>query len=138
MNPGLLPRIVRVLRVLIGVQIYRLYGLSLLQAPALPSVFTIPAVTGDVLTAVFAPVIAYAIGRKRGPRTWAAAIVWNVLGLVDLFYALTLGSLTNAASYILMNNILVLVGATLGIVLHTVSIILLLRKSTVDYFLNRV
>ncbi len=75
---------------------------------------------------------------KRGPRTWAAAIVWNVLGMTDLFYALTLGSLTNAASYILANNILVLVGASLGIVLHGVSIILLLRKTSVDYFLNRV
>lgn len=123
---------------MVGVQIYRLYVLSLLQAPNLPSVFTIPVVTGDILTAVFAPVIAYAIGRKRGPRTWAMAIVWNVLGLVDLFYALTLGSLTTAANYILMNNILLLVGATLGIILHIVSIILLLRKSTIDYFLNRV
>ncbi len=134
----MLPKIVRVLRILIGVQVYRLYGLSLLQAPNLPLVFTIPVVTGDALTAIFAPVIALIISRKRGPRTWLVAIVWNVLGLVDLFYALTLGSLTNAASYILMNNPLVLVGASVGIVLHIVSIILLLRKTTVDYFLNRV
>ena len=126
------------LRILIGVQIYRLYGLSLLQAPNLPSAFTIPVVTGDALIAIFAPIIAVAIGMKRGPRTWAAAIVWNVLGMTDLFYALTLGSLTNAASYILANNILLLVGALLGIVLHIVALVLLLRKSTIDYFLNRV
>ena len=56
-------------------------------------------------------------------------IVWNVLGMTDLFYALALGSLTGAASYILANNILVLVGAYLGIVLHGVSMILLLRKT---------
>lgn len=130
--------IVKNLRILIGVQIYRLYGLSLLQAPNLSSAFTIPVVTGDALTAIFAPIIAVSIGMKRGPRTWAAAIVWNVLGMTDLFYALTLGSLTNAASYILANNILVLVGASLGIVLHIVALVLLLRKSTIDYFLNRV
>lgn len=107
-------------------------------APTLPSVFIIPVVTGDVLTAIFAPVIALVIGSRRGPRLWALAIVWNVLGMTDLFYALTLGSLTSAASYILANNILVLIGASLGIVLHLVSIILLFRKTTVDYFLNRV
>lgn len=90
------------------------------------------------MIAIFAPIIAVAIGMKRGPRTWAAAIVWNVLGMTDLFYALTLGSLTNAASYILANNILLLVGALLGIVLHIVALVLLLRKSTIDYFLNRV
>lgn len=109
-----------------------------MQAPNLPSAFTLPVVTGDALTAVFAPVIAIAISMKRGPRTWAVAIVWNVLGMIDLFYALALGSLTGAASYILANNVLVLVGACLGIVLHVTAIILLLRKSSVDYFLNRV
>jgi len=93
-------------------------------------------VTGDVLTAVLAPVIAVAVSRKRGPPTWAAAIVWNALGMVDLFYALTLAMLTTAGSFILVNDQIVVVGAILGITLHIISIRLLLRRQTVSYLLN--
>jgi hypothetical protein len=93
-------------------------------------------VTGDALTAVFAPVIAVAVSTKRGPRTWAAAIVWNALGMVDLFYALTLAMLTTAGSFILSNDQVVVVGAILGIILHIISIALLLRRETMSYLLN--
>lgn len=134
-----LPARIRVLRTLIGVQLYRLIGLSLLQfAGTLPSTFTIPVVTGDALTAVFAPVIAVAVSTKRGPRTWAAAIVWNVLGMVDLFYALTLAMLTTAGIFILSNDQVVVVGAILGIILHIISIGLLLRIETMSYLLKTV
>jgi hypothetical protein len=95
-------------------------------------------VTGDALTAIFAPVIAVAVSTKRGPRTWAAAIVWNVLGMVDLFCALTLAMLTTAGSFILANDQIVVVGAILGIILHIISLGLLLRRQTVSYLLNTV
>ena len=88
------------------------------------------------MTALFALVIAVAISRKRGPRIWAAALVWNVLRLVDLFYALTIGSLTTAASFVLTEDPIVVVGATIGIVLHMTSIGLLLRKPNVTYLIG--
>jgi hypothetical protein len=133
----MLPSQIRVLRVLIGIQLYRLIGLSLLQfTGTLPSVFVIPVVTGDALTAVFAPVIAIAISKRRGPRTWAAALLWNALGMVDLFYALVLANLTTAGSFILSNDPIVAVGLILGIVLHIISIVLLLRRETISYMLS--
>lgn len=114
-------------------------GLSLLSFSAsLPSTFLIPTVVGDTLTAIFAPIIALAIGRRKGPRTWAAALVWNVLGMVDLFYALTLGSLTTAGSFVQAYDPGVVVGAIIGIVLHTVSIGLLLRKTNLSYLITSV
>jgi len=102
----------------------------------LPSVFIIPVVTGDALTAVFAPVIAIALSTRRGPRTWAAALVWNMLGMVDLFYALALSMLTTAGAFILSSYQIVMVGAILGIILHITSIVLLLRRGTIGYFLS--
>jgi hypothetical protein len=133
----MLPSQIRVLRVLIGLQLYRLIGLSLLQFTGiLPSVFVIPVVTGDALTAVFAPIIAIAISTRRGPRTWAAALLWNALGMVDLFYALVLANLTTAAGFILSNDPVVAVGLILGIVLHIISIVLLLRRETISYMLS--
>ena len=109
-------------------------GLSLLlYASSLPPAFLIPTVAGDTLTAVFAPGVAIAINRKRGPRTWAAALVWNVLGMVDLFYALTIGSLTTAGSFVQAKDPAVVIGATIGIILHFISINLLLRKANVSY-----
>ncbi len=134
-----LPAQIRVLRVLIGIQLYRLVGVSLLQfTGTLPSSFVVPVVTGDALTAVFAPVIAIALSTKRGPRTWAVALIWNALGMVDLFYALALAMLTTAGSFIVSSYQIVIVGAILGIVLHIMSIVLLLRRETVSYFLNPV
>lgn len=133
----MLPSQIRLLRILIGIQVYRLAGLSLLPFSAsLPSAFFIPTVIGDTLTAVFAPVIAFAITKKKGPRTWAAALVWNVLGMVDLFYALTLGSLTNAGSFVQANDPGVVIGAAIGIILHVTSIVLLLRRTNVSYLIT--
>ena len=123
----------RILQIIIGVQLYRLAGLSLISFSAsLPSAFLIPTVVGDTLTAIFAPIIAFAIGRKKGPRTWAAALVWNVLGMVDLFYALTIGSLTTAGGFVRANDPGVVIGAIIGVILHLTSIGLLLRKTNVS------
>ena len=131
------PSQIRILQIIIGIQIYRLAGLSLLSFSAsLPSAFLIPTVVGDTLTAIFAPIIALAIGMRKGPRRWAAALVWNVLGMVDLFYALTLGSLTTAGSFVQANDPGVVIGATIGIVLHIISIGLLLRKTNVSYLIT--
>ena len=133
----MLPSQIRILRVLIMIQAYRLFGLSLLlYTSSLPSAFLIPTVAGDALTAVFAPVIAFAIGTKRGPKTWAAALLWNALGLIDLFYALTIGSLTPAGSFVQATDPGVVIGAVIGIILHITSIGLLLRKANVHYLIG--
>lgn len=132
-----MPSQIRIVRVLIAVQVYRLAGLSLLLFSAsLPSVFLLPTIVGDTLTAIFAPVVALAMGRKKGPRTWAAALVWNVLGMVDLFYALTIGSLTTAGSFVQTNDPGVVIGATIGIILHVTSIALLLRKTNMNHLMT--
>jgi hypothetical protein len=133
----MLPTKVRVLRIIIGVQVYRLLGLSLLLYSAtLPSAFLIPTVVGDFLTGVLAPVVAFGVSKRRGPRTWAAALVWNVLGMIDLLYALSLGQLTNAGSVVLSTDPVVVGGAILGIILHIISISLLLQRKTIDYLLG--
>jgi len=133
----MLPGQVRFLRTIIGIQTYRLIGLSLLlYSSSLPSAFLIPTVVGDFLTGVFAPIIAFAVSTKRGPRVWAAALIWNVLGMIDLFYALSLGQLTNAGTVILSDDPIVAIGAIIGIILHVVSLGLLLRRPVVNYLLG--
>jgi nitrate reductase gamma subunit len=56
--------------------------------------------------------------------------------MVDLFYALTLAQLTTAGSFILANDQAIIVGAILGIILHITSIVLLLRRETINYMLK--
>ncbi len=80
--------------------------------------------------------VAFGVSKRRGPRTWAAALVWNVLGMIDLLYALSLGQLTNAGSVVLSTDPVVVGGAILGIILHIISISLLLQRKTIDYLLG--
>ncbi len=113
-------------------------GLSLiplLQNDTLPASFVIPTVIGDASTAVTAPVIAYAL-RRRGPKIWAASLVWNSLGLVDLFYAQTLAYVTGASTYLFGSNLLIPLGAYLAAILHIVTFIFLLEKRTINHLLR--
>ena len=133
-----LPNTIKYARIIIAIQLYRLVGLVFiipLQNGNLPASFVIPAATGDTLTAITAPIIAYALGRG-GPKTWAAALVWNALGLADLFNAVSLGSLTGSSTYIFNNYAAILIGVTLGIILHITATILLLRKQTTNHILR--
>lgn len=133
--PSGLPRTVRYVRILIAVQILRLIGLTfvpLLQNNTLPATFVIPTVTGDTLTAITAPIVAYTLG-QGGPKTWAAALVWNALGLADLINAQTLAYLSGSSTYIVNNDIAILFGVFLAIAFHIAAIVLLLRKQTTNY-----
>ncbi len=133
------PAILKYARVLIAVQVLRLIGLSLiplLQNNTLPDSFIIPTVIGDISTAVTAPVIAYALGRG-GPKTWAASLVWNSLGLADLFYAQTLAYVTGATTYLFGSDLLIPFGAYLAAIFHIVTLIFLLEKRTINYLLSR-
>src|SRR2546425_10176213 len=117
---GRLPRAVRYARILIGIQIFRLIGLAFvsgLQNGTLAATFVIPASTGDTLTAVTAPMVAFALGRG-GMRTWPAALVWDARGLSDLGKAVSLGSLTGSTPIKIANHSSGFVGATPPVLFH--------------------
>jgi hypothetical protein len=86
---------------LVALQLYRVFGGWALAARlrgALPSVFALPAGSGDVLTGLFAlpAAIAVAMGTARGRR---AAIAWNIFGLADFAVAITLGFVTSPGRF---------------------------------------
>jgi hypothetical protein len=75
---------------LIAMQTYRVAGvgfLLLVVAGQLPAIFGVPAGLGDILVGLTAPGAAAALQQGRVSR----AVAWNVLGLLDLALALTLG-----------------------------------------------
>jgi hypothetical protein len=79
---------------LIAVQSYRAVGfvfLVLAVRGQLPAHFAQPAGWGDIAVGLTAPFVALAIARgNRGSR--ALAIGWNVIGLLDLFVAIGMGT----------------------------------------------
>ena len=81
---------------LIAIQTFRILGGVFLVRyfqGELPGVFAIPAGVGDVLTGVFAPLVAYWWFAGK-PHARAAAIAWNLFGMVDLINAVAIGWLT--------------------------------------------
>ena len=81
---------------LVGLQVYRILGVVFLVAWThgdLAGVFALPAGAGDTLTGLLALPTAYLLyhaphGYRRG------AIAWNMLGILDLTIAITIGFLT--------------------------------------------
>ena len=86
---------------LIGVQVYRTLGVIFLVSHAnglLPGVFAIPAGYGDILVGLAAAIVAYLYARKGlAPRR--AVVGWNVLGIVDLLMAVTIGFLSSPGQF---------------------------------------
>jgi hypothetical protein len=81
---------------LVALQIYRVFGMWFLAAwlhGLAPGVLAVPAGTGDVLTGLFAvpATIAVASGTAQGRR---AAVMWNIVGLLDFAVAITMGLIT--------------------------------------------
>lgn len=86
---------------LIALQLYRVFGsqwLAYWLQGALPSLWALPAGTGDVLTGLFAvpAAITLASGTAEGRR---AAILWNVFGLADFAVAITLGLIMSSGPF---------------------------------------
>jgi hypothetical protein len=81
---------------LVGFQVYRVLGFVFLtrwMAGTLPGVFALPAGTGDVAVGLLAlPVAFYLQSGARGGRT--AAYAWNLLGILDLMIAISIGAMT--------------------------------------------
>lgn len=79
---------------LIGVHVVRVAGfvfLALLDMGLLPAQFALPAGYGDIVVALTAPLVVYAV-HKNKPFAPELAIAWNFLGLADFAIALVTGT----------------------------------------------
>jgi len=131
---------------LVGIQVYRVLGLVFLLAWSrgfLPGYFALPAGIGDALVGVLAIPLALGL-RSNSPFVRRLALAWNILGIVDLVNAVTMGvtsavvqmqaapsSGSPAAGSPLLLYPLVLVptfGVPLALILHSLSIRQLRRR----------
>jgi uncharacterized protein (DUF302 family) len=79
----------------IAIQTYRIVGAFFLVEAwqgRLPLAFALPAGSGDVLVGLLAPWVAWRLGGKK-PYANMIAVAWNILGIVDLVCAISLGVL---------------------------------------------
>ena len=85
------------LRLIAGIQAWRWAGLGFLSLYAhnvLPAVFALPAGLGDMAIGFAAPWMILALVRQPGFAASATFVRWNVLGIVDLVVALTIGTVS--------------------------------------------
>jgi hypothetical protein len=85
------------LRLIAAMQAWRWAGLgflSLYSHNVLPAVFALPAGLGDMAIGVTAPWIILALVRQPGFAARAAFIRWNVLGILDLLIAVSIGAVS--------------------------------------------
>jgi hypothetical protein len=119
---------------LIAIQTFRILGGVFLVRyfqGQLPAVFAIPAGVGDVLTGLFAPLVAYwwVAGKPYARR---AAIAWNLFGMADLINAVAIGALTGGGGGgIVFPIVLIPIYAVpRAFLVHSYSLIGLLRKTS--------
>jgi hypothetical protein len=87
------------LRLIAALQAWRWAGLGFLFLYAykiLPPVFALTAGLGDMAVGFAAPWMVLGLARHAGFAGSAAFVRWNVLGIVDLVVAITLGTLSTA------------------------------------------
>ena len=85
------------LRLIAGIQAWRWAGLGFLSLYAhnvLPALFALPAGLGDMAIGITAPWIILALVRRPGFAASATFIRWNVLGILDLVVAISIGTLS--------------------------------------------
>ncbi len=83
------------LRLIAGIQAWRWAGLGFLSLYAyrvLPGVFALPAGLGDMAIGVTAPWMILALVRQPGFAARGTFIRWNVLGILDLVIAVSIGA----------------------------------------------
>jgi hypothetical protein len=117
---------------LIGVQVIRILGGVFLirwRQGDLAALFAIPAGMGDVMTGLFAPVVAYwwYTGRSNAR---SAAIAWNLFGMTDLVVAVTLGSSILGSGMALPSVMIPIYAVPRGFLIHSYSLIGLLGKTS--------
>jgi hypothetical protein len=84
------------LRLIAAMQAWRFGGLGFLFLYAhhvLPAVFALPAGLGDMAIGVAAPWIILALAHQPGFASSKAFVRWNLLGILDLVVAVSLGAL---------------------------------------------
>jgi hypothetical protein len=89
------------LRLIVAMQAWRWAGLGFISLYAygvLPALFALPAGLGDMAIGVTAPWILLGLLQRPGFLTSATFIRWNLLGILDLAVALSLGSLSATLS----------------------------------------
>jgi hypothetical protein len=82
-----------------AIQAWRAGGLGFLALYAhgiLPGTFAWPAGLGDIAIGVTAPWVALALVRRPGFATSPVFVVWNLLGILDLVVAVSVGGLISA------------------------------------------
>jgi hypothetical protein len=87
------------LRFIAGIQAWRWAGFGFLTLYAyhiLPAVFALPAGLGDMAIGFAAPWMILALVRRPAFAASAAFVRWNVLGILDLVVALSIGTVTAA------------------------------------------
>jgi hypothetical protein len=85
------------LRVIAGIQAWRWAGLGFLSLYAhnvLPAVFALPAGLGDMAIGVTAPWIILKLLRQPRFAASGAFIRWNILGVLDLIVAVSIGAVS--------------------------------------------
>jgi hypothetical protein len=85
------------LRLIAGMQAWRWAGLGFLSLYAhkvLPAVFALPAGLGDMAIGVTAPWIILALVRQPGFAARGTFIRWNILGILDLVIAISIGTVS--------------------------------------------
>ena len=81
---------------LVGLQVYRVFGSVFLAgwiAGNLPGIFALPAGAGDTLVGLLALPVALLL-RSDARGAVGLAVAWNVLGILDLVNAVSIGALT--------------------------------------------
>jgi hypothetical protein len=89
------------LRLIAGIQAWRWAGLGFLSLYAykvLPAIFALPAGLGDMAIGFAAPWMILALVRRPGFAASRAFIRWNMLGILDLIVAVSLGTLSATVS----------------------------------------
>jgi hypothetical protein len=87
------------LQLIAGMQAWRWAGLgflSLYAQKALPAVFALPAGLGDMAIGVTAPWIILALAREPAFAARGAFIRWNILGILDLVVAISIGTVNTS------------------------------------------
>ena len=126
-------------------QISRVVGASFLVALGMGlfhASFAIPAGVGDLLVGLTAP-LAFIALRRGSLMGWVGGIVWNVLGLTDLVYAVTEGSISGASGFNTPLSVgfpwvlIPTVGVPIFTIVHLVTLALLVRRPVRVYFAGR-
>lgn len=108
------------LRLITGMQAWRWAGLGFLSLYAhdvLPAMFALPAGLGDMAVGIAAPWMILGLVRRPGFAASPAFIRWNVLGILDLVIAVTLGALSATLSTGIPGEISTAAMATLPLLL---------------------